>query len=449
MRMQLNKKKNTQTTNPVYKSLAVATCTLLANTSQTAQAHEVEGRDLDYSTSFMDYIESSRVKVREVDQTIRWQMNDDTVLSGSFIFDSITGATPSGALKPTGGEAQTSTTASGTSLGSGGNLGGGSSGGAVFLEPLSPIVDRRVSFSGLVERSLNRKAKYIVGGLFSSEDDYTSVGANATYAAELNNKLTTISTGLAVSFDLIRPDGGPPPADKRLTNVNTIFSLEDGEKRTIDGNISMTQVLNHRTVSKMTFSHGITQGYLEDPYKVVPLRDDTSGLADAYFHENRPNSRTRSALVFDLNHQPYEEDVIQLQYRYFWDNWDMDSHTLDFRYRYQMGRNYILPHLRLYHQSAANFYTRFLSVDNNENPDGLDSNGDVIDPIGANAPAHASSDTRLDEMNAITLGARFGIEGPLGHFRIRWELIRQKGNDSEFPELKAYFFQVAWTLNLE
>ena len=447
--MQLKKKNKMKNVKPVYQSLAIATCTLLSNISQDAQAHDVEGRDLDLSIGFLDYVESERVRVRETDHTVRWQMNDDVVISGSFIFDSITGATPTGALRPISVASQSATTASGTSTGGGGSLGGGSGAGAEFITPLAPIVDRRVAVGGQIEKNLTRTTKYKVGGLFSSEDDYTSFGVSGAYAEELNNKLTTVEGGLAVSYDLVRPDGGPPPAGNRPTNVNSLFSLEDGEKRTIDASISVSQILNHRTVAKATLSTGIAEGYLEDPYKVVPLRNDVSLLADAYFHENRPDSRLRSALVFDLNHQPMEEDVLQIQYRYFWDDWDMKSHTLDFRYRHQLGRNYLTPHLRLYSQSAADFYRHFLSTQSLENPDGLDNDGNVINPIGTNAPQFVSSDSRLDDMNAVTIGVKFGIEGPLGHFRVRWDILRQLGKDSEFQSLHARFLQLAWTLNLE
>jgi len=164
--MQLKKKNR-----PVSQALAVATCTLLSNVAQNVAAHDVEGKDLDYTTSFLDYVERDRVKVREIDQTISWQMNDDINLSGSFIFDSITGSTPTGALKPNGQQSDTSASASG-SAGAGG-LGGGTSNNATFIDPLAPIVDRRVAVSGQITHGLNRTRAYRAGALFSQEDDYS------------------------------------------------------------------------------------------------------------------------------------------------------------------------------------------------------------------------------------------------------------------------------------
>lgn len=433
--MQLKKKNRS-----VCQGLAIATCTLLSNVAQNVAAHEIEGKDLDYTTSFLDYVEVDRVKVREIDQTISWQMNDDINISGTFIFDSITGSTPTGALKPNDNQSDTSSSASGTSSGTG--FGGGDSNTATFLDPLTPIVDRRVALSGQINHELDRTSGYSAGALFSSEDDYTSVGINGSYIMQLNNKLTTLEFGTAGSYDIVSPINSSPAPDK-LTNVNEKFDLEDGEKTTVDLLISATQILNHRTVAKASLTTGVTSGYLSDPYKVVTLRNSTSGLADKYFHERRPDSRNRTSVNFDISHQPFEEDVVSVGYRYFWDDWDVKSHTLDVRYRRQFSKtSYYMPHFRYYHQTAANFYVPYLNADD-QDPDAVGT------PAGLNAPEYASADSRLDEFDGYTLGIKYGIEGPLGHFRFRWEFIQQYGTVGEFKDLSARFVQISWTINIQ
>ncbi len=439
--MQLKQLNRFQKTNKtICQGLAVATCTLLSGIPQNSHAHDVEGKDLDYSTSFLDYVERGRVKVREVDQTVKWQMNDDITLSGSFIFDSITGSTPTGALKPNNAAAATSTTASGTASATG--FGGGGSQTAKFLDPLSPIIDRRVAVSGQIEQVLDRNTRYKAGALFSSEDDYTSYGLNGAYVMELNNKLLILEAGLGFSYDIIDPIDRSPAPD-RLTNVNTSFALKNGEKATYDFSINATQILNHRTVAKLGFTTGIVTGYLSDPYKVVTLRNEISGLAEAYFFERRPDSRFRNALLLDVTHQPYENDVIYAAYQFFWDDWSIQSHKIDARYRWGFGRSYLMPHFRFYHQSAASFYREYLDRGNGENPDAVGTQS------GINAPAYASADTRLDKLNTLTLGIKYGIEGTLGHFRLRWELIHQNGSAGQFKVLNARLFQISWTLNLQ
>lgn len=440
--MQLKQLKQfTKTNKTIYQGLAIATCSLLSNVPQNSHAHDVEGKDLDYSTSFLDYVEKGRVKIREINQTVKWQMNDDITLSGSFTFDSITGSTPTGALKNNNNAAaQTSTTASGTSSGTG--FGGGGSQNAKFLDALAPIVDRRVAVGGQIEQALDRNSRYKAGALFSREDDYTSYGLTGSYVMELNNKLLTLEAGVGLSYDIIDPIDGSPAPD-RLTNVNSTFALENGEKSTYDFSFTATQILNHRTIAKAGFTTGIVKGYLSDPYKVVTLRNEISGLAEAYFFERRPDSRFRNALLLDVTHQPFENDVIYAGYQFFWDDWSIQSHKIDLRYRWGFGRSYLMPHFRFYHQSAANFYREFLDRGNGENPDAVGT------PSGINAPAYASADTRLDKLNTLTLGIKYGIEGALGHFRMRWELMHQNGSAGQFKVLNARIFQISWTLNLQ
>jgi len=433
--MQLKKDKHS-----IYQRLAIATCTLLSTLPQNSSAHDVEGKDLDYSTSFLDYQEKGGVKVREIDQTVRWLMDDDITLSGSFVFDSITGSTPTGALPLTAVASETSTSASGTSSGTG--FGGNDSPIATFLDPFAPIVDRRVAIGGQIEYVLDRNSRFTAGLLFSSEDDYTSYGASGSYIMELNNKLLTLEAGIGMSYDIIDPLDSTPAPD-RLTNVNDVFDLKNGEKTTHDINISATQVLNIRTVVKVGFSTGIVKGYLSDPYKVVTLRNEISGLAESYFHERRPDSRFRNTLLFDVTHQPFNNDVIYGSYQFFWDDWSMQSHKIDLRYRWGFGRSYLMPHFRFYHQSKANFFREFLDAGNGEDPDSVGT------ADGINAPAYASADRRLDKLNTVTLGIKYGIEGDLGHFRMRWDFMHQNGTHGEFKVLNARFFQISWTLNLQ
>ncbi|HEX9852581.1 MAG TPA: DUF3570 domain-containing protein, partial [Woeseiaceae bacterium] len=82
--------------------------------------------------------------------------------------------------------------------------------------------------------------------------------------------------------------------------------------------------------------------------------------------------------------------VLDLSYRYMTDDWEIDSHTLEARYRLPFGdRRYLEPHVRWYTQTAADFY-RISLVD------------------GAPPLEFASSDYRLGEFDAITVGMKYG-----------------------------------------
>ena len=66
------------------------------------------------------------------------------------------------------------------------------------------------------------------------------------------------------------------------------------------------------------------------------------------------------------------------------------SHTLDLRYRWDLGQHYLEPQLRWYTQSAADFYQRYLTTSNYQNQE------------------EVSADYRLGDMDAWTVGLKYG-----------------------------------------
>jgi hypothetical protein len=131
--------------------------------------------------------------------------------------------------------------------------------------------------------------------------------------------------------------------------------------------------------------------------------------------------------------------VLDISYRYMADDWEIDSHTVDMRYRIPFGgRSYIEPHLRYYSQTAADFYTLSL----------IDG-----DPL----PEYASADYRLGEFDAITIGAKYGWETSNGNdMNVRLEFYRQSGsvarsqlignqvNQDNYPDLNAIILQFGY-----
>ncbi len=104
------------------------------------------------------------------------------------------------------------------------------------------------------------------------------------------------------------------------------------------------------------------------------------------------------------------------------DDWGIDSHTIDVRYRWELGNNqYLEPHVRYYQQSAADFYYYFLTDDvvarNNLTP--------------GNETAYASADYRLGEMMGVTVGLKYAKRLGDNHgFDVRLEMYQQSGDSN-------------------
>jgi hypothetical protein len=95
------------------------------------------------------------------------------------------------------------------------------------------------------------------------------------------------------------------------------------------------------------------------------------------------------------------------------DDWGIDSNTFDFTYRFRLKEGYFIePHLRWYQQSEADFYRYFL-VD------------------GEPVPTEITADYRLGEMDATTVGVKFGKQIDDRHrWSVRLEQYVQSGDSS-------------------
>lgn len=157
-----------------------------------------------------------------------------------------------------------------------------------------------------------------------------------------------------------------------------------------------------------------------------------------YLFESRPETRTKQGLYAEIRHH-LSRDMIGGSYRFMRDDWGIHSHTFALNYRWEPGRFYIEPQVRWYTQSDASFYRRVLFA-------------------GEKAPQHASADYRLGEMDALTLGIKYGI--PLDEYRewnIRLEYYSQSGTSPPeasvgslqdfdlFPSVSSVIVQVGYS----
>ena len=98
--------------------------------------------------------------------------------------------------------------------------------------------------------------------------------------------------------------------------------------------------------------------------------------------------------------------------RYMTDDWGVRSETGEVRYRWNISeRSYLEPHLRYYTQTAADFYTTVLFAN---------------EPL----PDFASADYRLADLDAYTVGAKYGHLTDHGEFTMRLEYYKQDGTPS-------------------
>ncbi len=220
-----------------------------------------------------------------------------------------------------------------------------------------------------------------------------------------------------------------------MSEVSKAQSYGDGTKNTVELITGLTYVINRRTVGQINLAGASVKGYLNDPYKVFSVVD-ASGIEYDQYYEARPNSRRRTSLTFNLNHELYpSNNILNLSYRYYTDDWEVKSHTLDMLYRINLGeKTHLVPHFRFYTQTHAYFY----------------GNAFVRDPasptpLSLSLPEYFSADYRLDDMKSLTAGVTLGkyLAGD-GHLRTRVEYIHQSFKHAEYNINNAWVLQISY-----
>lgn len=436
--MQLKNKKS------ISSALATATCTLLGTSSDDAQALGTD-TPWEIDSAVLFYSEEDRVTAFEPVFKARKELDDKEFLSFRLVIDALTGSSASGAVPMPFRQTFTKPSGNGTYE------------TPANETPLDDTFrDTRVALSVDWEKPVKQDLIAVYGAYLSREYDYTSLGGSATFSLDTNNKNTTYTGGISLGFDLIEPVGGTPVGMTEMPDyqggVEKQTEGSSENKTVVDLLFGVTQILSRHSLLQLNYSIGSNSGYLTDPYKLLSVIDDNQastdygeiinqGLADGYSyrHENRPDSRLSQSLYAKYVHQ-FTEDVINISYRYFWDDWGIKSHTIDGRYRFEIGGgHYLQPHLRYYTQSAADFYKPFL----------LDSEDEGV--------TEASADYRLGDLVTTTIGLLYGVEFNKNHeFTIRAELMNQKVDEpsNKFgalnsldlsTDLDAYILQLGYS----
>lgn len=414
-----------KTVKNVSLSLAAATCALLGN---QVQAEEKSGEDWQFDTAILYYGETDRVQLAEGVLNANKTFAGERVFNGKIAIDTLTGASATGAVAQPGVQTFTRPSGNGQYLVNPGET------------PLDDTFkDTRVQLSAQWTQPLWENMSGSTGVHLSKEYDYLSLGINGSLERDFNQKNTTASFGLSYQYDAIDPVGEAPIGLSSMVVNNGQFvdesafeqafnatrSSDSKDKNTLDALFGVTQIINRRMLMQFNYSFSVADGYLNDPYKLLSVVND-AGLTEDLVHEQRPDKRTKHSFYWQTKYAS-DYGVADISYRFATDDWDINSHTIDSRFRIPLTDNsYLQPHFRYYQQSAADFYQPFLLAD-------------PLLPILASAPlasaALASADYRLGEMTAYTLGLKYAMQLENGReWAVRLEYYQQDPKNAGFDE---------------
>ncbi len=193
----------------------------------------------------------------------------------------------------------------------------------------------------------------------SEEPDYLSHAYNVGIDWELNQKLTTVSFAFGQDFDQINP---------------STRSLQE-ERNNYHFQFGLSQVLDKNSLLRLGLSYSDNEGYLSNPYKKVYIQNlpansvlENGGFTNV-FYENRPNSRHQGSVSLGyIRYISTLESSLHLDYRFYNDSWNINSHTFETSWYQPLGSGWMLiPRIRYYSQTQADFYQLFFTAPRADN----------------------------------------------------------------------------------
>lgn len=239
------------------------------------------------------------------------------------------------------------------------------------------IREDRVAADASYRLPLPRGAATVVAGI-SDEDDYRSVSGGLEVAVPNASESVTWSAGARYSDDHLEP-----------TQAVGQSRIASADKRVASVYGSVGVVLDRRNLFQAGLSYQHQAGHLSDPYKLVFVTGTGSTVSD-----QRPEGREGLAGTLKLRrHLPGPDAALHLDYRYYRDDWEIDSHTFEAAWHQRVTADWrVIPALRWYSQSQAFFYAPYFSA--------------------IPADSYRSSDYRLSPFGAIS--ARLDVVKSLG-----------------------------------
>ena len=173
----------------------------------------------------------------------------------------------------------------------------------------------------------------------SDEDDYESDAVALDGAFNSADGMTTYSAAVSASHDDIKPTQGAVP-------TNTLKADKDISSAWV----GVSRIVSKNAIVRIGLAYTYRDGFLTDPYKK---------------NDRRPDEREE--WVLGTGYRQYfiwPDGALQADYRYFDDDWGVASHTLDLAWHQNLGeRTQLIPFLRYYSQSEADFFSNVADTD--------------------------------------------------------------------------------------
>lgn len=206
---------------------------------------------------------------------------------------------------------------------------------------------------------------------------------NPVYPTEIDSYIEAnqnLNNGFFDGVDILDQQGNV--IDKDGSNVWTPSSkglIKDKGRNTFAGSVSFSQILSKKAQFSLFFDVVLQEGWLANPSQRVYFGDknnffignpesipnytstsnkDVFQLADDI--ERLPNTRFKIPVGMRFNYYLNERFVLKTYYRYYTDDWGVNSHIVEVEMPIKIAKKFTLyPSYRYYTQTQADYFAPF------------------------------------------------------------------------------------------
>ena len=204
----------------------------------------------------------------------------------------------------------------------------------------SPYTEERTQYS-LSADYLRGNTTLTMGYTSSVESDFDANTYSFAVSQDMFGQLTTLTLSYSYGDDTVGRSDDPTFA-------------EDNTRQQYG--IGITQILTRNLITALNFEVITDEGFLNNPYRSVRYLDPNSAVGFSFEPELYPRTRTSTAFGIRAKYYLPYRAALEMQYRYFTDTWDIQSHTGAIAYVHPWNDFTFTAKYRHHTQNGAHFF---------------------------------------------------------------------------------------------
>ncbi len=207
--------------------------------------------------------------------------------------------------------------------------------------------DVRAQFTIGAQYQASKELNYGLNFGTSLEYDYTSIHGGFNFgkaSKDGNSRLDLFGQAFIDKWYVIYP-----------REIRREVSVPTDKRQSYNLALNYSQVINKRMQFSLIAEATYMNGLLSTPFHRVYFKNAAKATIEVL-----PSTRLKIPLALRYNFHISEKFILRAYYRYYWDNWGMQGHTLSAEIPYKVNRFFaVYPYYRFHTQSSVDHFAGY------------------------------------------------------------------------------------------